>query len=130
MPYGYRAPTHHMRFVMERVLHAPQSWGACPGLSELDIHTAEAVLDEAAHFASGVLLPLNARGDQQGCVLSADGQVRTPDGFAQLLAQTPEDTQARARLERMRYGVQWLLPQAQVHWQALQTARAVPLEVG
>lgn len=53
MPYGYRAPTHHMRFVMERVLHAPQSWRACPGLSELDIHTAEAVLDEAAHFASG-----------------------------------------------------------------------------
>ncbi len=83
MPYGYRAPTHHMRFVMERVLHAPQSWRACPGLSELDIHTAEAVLDEAAHFASGVLLPLNARGDQQGCVLSAGGQVRTPDGFAQ-----------------------------------------------
>ncbi|MFM8346034.1 MAG: acyl-CoA dehydrogenase family protein [Betaproteobacteria bacterium] len=49
---------------------------------------------------------------------------------AQLLAQTPEDAQARARLERMRYGVQWLLPQAQVHWQALQTARPLPLEVG
>ena len=49
---------------------------------------------------------------------------------AQLLAQAPEDTQARARLERMRYGVQWLLPQAQVHWQALRAAPPLPLEVG
>ena len=81
MPYGYRAPVEHMRFVMERVLNAPQSWRGCPGFADLDGQTAEAVLDEAARFAAEVLLPLNTRGDQQGCIRLADGTVRTPDGF-------------------------------------------------
>ncbi len=81
MPYDYQAPIRHMRFVMEEVLQAGASWRACPALSDVDLETAEAVMDEAARFASQVLLPLNAIGDQQGCSRQSDGAVQTPDGF-------------------------------------------------
>ena len=81
MAYDYRAPLRDMRFVIERVLEAPDSWRSCGAWSELDAGTAAAVLEEGARFASGVLLPLNAPGDAAGCRLQ-DGQVRTPAGFA------------------------------------------------
>ncbi len=79
--WHYRAPLDEMRFVMDRVLGAPTSWRACGAFAELDIDTADAVLDQAARFASEVLQPLNAGGDQQGCRRDEHGRVRTPDGF-------------------------------------------------
>jgi alkylation response protein AidB-like acyl-CoA dehydrogenase len=82
MPYDYQAPLREMRFVIERVLNAPQSWAACEAFADLDIETSDAVLEEAARFAREVLLPLNASGDAKGCIRSSDGSVRTPRGFA------------------------------------------------
>ncbi len=38
---------------------------------------------------------------------------------AQILAASPKDPTATARLARMRYAAQWMLPQAQVHWRAV-----------
>ena len=78
--WQYIAPLREMRFVSERVLEAPASWRTCAAFTDLDIETTEAVLEEAARFASEKLLPINARGDAQGCTLEA-GQVRTPDGY-------------------------------------------------
>jgi hypothetical protein len=40
-------------------------------------------------------------------------------------ADQTDDAQL-AGLARCRYGVQWLLPQAKVHWQALKGERALP----
>lgn len=79
--WQYEAPLRDMRFVIERVLQAPASWAACPAFAEVDVDTVDAVLEEAARFASGVLLPLNAAGDLQGCTRSAEGHVATPEGF-------------------------------------------------
>jgi alkylation response protein AidB-like acyl-CoA dehydrogenase len=81
MAYHYSAPLQDMRFVIERVLGAPALWSACPSWADLDADTASAVLEEAARFASGVLQPLNASGDHEGCTLQA-GAVQTPAGFA------------------------------------------------
>ena len=81
MAWDYVAPLRDMRFVIERVLDAPASWRECAAFAELDTDTAAAVLQEAARFAREVLLPINARGDAEGCRLDADGQVRTPQGF-------------------------------------------------
>ncbi len=81
MAYTYEAPLDDMRFVIEHVLRAPASWAACAPFAELDADTGAAVLEEAARFASGVLQPLNASGDLQGCTWAADGSVRTPAGW-------------------------------------------------
>ena len=80
MAYDYIAPLRDMRFVIDRVFDASASWAACPAFDDLDIDTAAAVLEEAARFASEVLLPTNAPGDGEGCTLQAGG-VRTPVGY-------------------------------------------------
>ena len=67
MSWDYRAPLQDMRFVIERVLAAPATWARCEAFAELDLDTVDAVLEEAAKFASGVLLPINASGDAVGC---------------------------------------------------------------
>jgi len=81
MAWDYRAPLQDMRFVMERVLGAPATWAQCAPFAELDLDTVDAVLQEAARFAAGVLLPINATGDAAGCVRDKAGQVRTPPGY-------------------------------------------------
>ena len=81
MPYDYQPPLKHMRFVMERVLKAPESWRACGDWAELDGSTVESVLGEAGRFSREVLLPLNAPGDAQGCRRDESGAVHTPAGF-------------------------------------------------
>ena len=81
MSWMYEAPLQQMRFVLEHVLDAPAHWRACEAFADLDMDTADAVLQEAARFACEVLQPLNAVGDVEGCVRQADGSVRTPTGF-------------------------------------------------
>jgi len=81
MTWDYRAPLQDMRFVIERVLDAPASWARCTPFADLDLDTVDAVLAEAAKFASGVLLPINASGDAVGCQRDDAGAVRTPPGF-------------------------------------------------
>ncbi|MGA1327475.1 MAG: acyl-CoA dehydrogenase family protein, partial [Rubrivivax sp.] len=81
MAWDYVAPLDDMRFVLGRVLDAPASWARCALFADLDLDTAGAVLEEAAKFAAGVLLPINASGDAAGCVRNASGDVRTPPGY-------------------------------------------------
>ncbi|MFM8766857.1 MAG: acyl-CoA dehydrogenase N-terminal domain-containing protein, partial [Rubrivivax sp.] len=76
MAWEYHAPLQDMRFVMERVLDAPAAWAQCQPFAELDLDTVDAVLQEAAKFAAGVLLPINAQGDAVGCVRDEAGRGR------------------------------------------------------
>jgi alkylation response protein AidB-like acyl-CoA dehydrogenase len=78
--WNYTAPLRDMRFVMEDVLGAPAAWAATPAFADFDAATARQVLEEAGKFASGVLAPINAAADLQGCRWH-DGQVSTPDGY-------------------------------------------------
>ncbi len=77
----YDPPVREMRFVLHDVLDIETQLAECAGnLPQRDL--VDAVLDEAARFASQVLAPLNAVGDAEGCTLDkADGSVRTPNGF-------------------------------------------------
>ena len=84
MPWTYDAPLADMRFVIEQVLQAPASWAACPGFADVDSDTVAAILEEGNRFARERVLPTNASGDREGCRREADGQVRTPTGFAEL----------------------------------------------
>src|SRR5574337_171721 len=75
----YIAPVKDMRFVMDEIVGL-DAIAALPGYEEATPDMADAILEEAAKFASGVLAPLNRSGDTQGCKLAPDGVV-TADGW-------------------------------------------------
>ncbi len=74
----YTAPLKDMDFLLHDVLNVSER--DIPGYADLDRSFTGAVLEEAGKLAADVLAPLNAVGDQEGCVLE-NGVVRTPSGF-------------------------------------------------
>ena len=75
---SYSAPVKDMQFLLHDVLKISEA--DIPGYADLDRGFTQAVLQEAAKVAQGILAPLNAVGDKEGCVLE-NGVVRTPSGF-------------------------------------------------
>ncbi len=76
---SYIAPIADMRFVLVE-LAGLGAVGELPGLEDATPDLVEAVLEEAAKFASNVLAPLNRAGDVDGARL-VDGQVHTTPGW-------------------------------------------------
>ncbi len=88
---SYDAPLREMRFVLHEVLDMETQLAGAVGNTPTR-ELADAVLDEAARFASAVLAPLNTVGDTQGCTLDKrDASVRTPSGFREAYAQFAGD---------------------------------------
>jgi 3-(methylthio)propanoyl-CoA dehydrogenase len=85
---AYTAPLKDMRFVLNE-LAGLEEVAKLPGYEEATPDTVDAILEEAARFASGVLDPLNRSGDQEGSKWS-DGEVRTPKGFREAYRQFAE----------------------------------------
>nr|MBA3776193.1 acyl-CoA dehydrogenase [Betaproteobacteria bacterium] len=81
----YTAPLQDMKFVIEELVGLDRI-SALPGCEEVNGELVDAVLGEAAKFASGVLAPLNRPGDQQGARF-ADGAVASADGFREAYRQ-------------------------------------------
>jgi len=77
--HDYQAPLADMRFVLRELVNFNELT-QLPGFDDMTPDIAEAVLQEAAKFASGVLAPLNRQGDLQGARWR-DGQVSTADGW-------------------------------------------------
>src|ERR1700730_13305248 len=75
----YRAPLRDMRFVLHE-LHDSAALTQLRGLEDVSPELMDSILEEAAKLAEEVLLPINATGDETGCVLE-NGVVRTPKGF-------------------------------------------------
>jgi alkylation response protein AidB-like acyl-CoA dehydrogenase len=80
----YKAPLRDMRFVLHE-LHDSAALTQLNGLQDVTPDLMDSILEEAARLAEEVLLPLNASGDEQGCVLE-NGVVRTPKGFKEAYA--------------------------------------------
>jgi alkylation response protein AidB-like acyl-CoA dehydrogenase len=76
----YDAPLRDMRFVLHELYGGLEALKSIPSVAELDSGLVDTILDESARFATEVLLPINASGDQEGCVLQ-NGKVTTPKGF-------------------------------------------------
>ena len=87
---SYAAPLRDMRYVMYDLLDAEREFAALPAHAQLDRETMDAVLEEAARFASQVAFPLNAVGDQEGCRIDEQGSVTTPTGFKEAYRQFVE----------------------------------------
>ncbi len=81
----YAAPLRDMKFVL-RELAGVEQVAKLPGYEEASPDTVDAILEEAAKFATGVLDPINYTGDQEGSKW-ADGAVRTPKGFREAYQQ-------------------------------------------
>ena len=75
----YRAPVADIAFTLKHAagLEARDGRGALRRLSE---DVVDAVLEEAGKFATTVIAPLNAVGDQHGTPLK-DGEVTMPPGW-------------------------------------------------
>ena len=61
----YRAPVRDIRFVLHELI-GEAAIRQNPAHSDYSAETADAILEEAAKFAEGVLSPLNWSGDQEG----------------------------------------------------------------
>ena len=81
----YTAPLQDMQFVIKELVGLADIT-AMPDCAEVTEDLVDAVLDEAAKFATGVLDPLNRTGDKTGSRL-ADGSVTTPPGFKEAYRQ-------------------------------------------
>jgi 3-(methylthio)propanoyl-CoA dehydrogenase len=81
----YYAPVPQMRFTIEHLADLPEVT-ALPDFSSVDGDTVQAVLEEAAKFAGGVLAPINWLGDRQGVKVENDAVV-VPTEFSDAYAQ-------------------------------------------
>ena len=77
----YKAPLRDMRFVMHE-LHNSAAHVAEIGQPDVTAELMDSILEEAGKFATDILLPINASGDEEGCRLE-NGVVRTPKGFVE-----------------------------------------------
>src|SRR5438552_8049011 len=76
----YHAPLQEMTFVLNELAGLAQV-ASLPGFEEAAPDTVNAILEEAAKFATNVLDPLNGSGDREGATRLPDGSVKTPAGF-------------------------------------------------
>jgi alkylation response protein AidB-like acyl-CoA dehydrogenase len=70
-----------MQFVMQDLLHLDKHYQALPDCDEVNQELIDAILGEASKFSEEVVAPLNAAGDEVGCQMLEDGEVKTPPGF-------------------------------------------------
>lgn len=84
----YQAPYKDMQLLLAQS-YLQQDLATFESLDGFDPELANAVMEEAAKFASGVLAPLNAVGDVQGCRFQ-DGKVITADGWREAYQQFAE----------------------------------------
>ena len=86
----YTAPVRDMKFALYDVIEADKLYARL-GIEHAQRDLLDAVMDEAAKFTQTVLAPLNAVGDEVGCVYDkATGAVTTPPGFKEAYAQFVE----------------------------------------
>jgi alkylation response protein AidB-like acyl-CoA dehydrogenase len=83
--HSYAAPLRDMRFVLKELAGLEQV-ARLPGYADASPDLVDAVLDEAAKFASTVLAPLNAEGDRNGARWDKQ-TVTMPPGFREAYQQ-------------------------------------------
>jgi alkylation response protein AidB-like acyl-CoA dehydrogenase len=78
-----------MRFVLHE-LHESAAHLQAINRPDVNAELIDSILEEAAKFATEVLLPINASGDEEGCQYE-NGVVRTPRGFREAYTKFREN---------------------------------------
>ncbi len=87
---SYKAPVKEHLFLLKEVLGI-EAYSHLPGFADATPELAGLLLEEAAKFCEGVLAPLNAVGDREGCKYDgATAKVTTPTGFKAAYASMVE----------------------------------------
>jgi alkylation response protein AidB-like acyl-CoA dehydrogenase len=81
----YNAPIRDMLFLVNEWIGI-ENLNSLPGFEDVDADLIEAVLEEAAKFASGELLAINREGDEHGARFD-NGSVTTPPGYKEAYTQ-------------------------------------------
>ena len=81
----YQAPIRDYQFILSELLNIYQHQDM-KGFDEFDADLVDAILQGVADFATDIMLPINASGDNEGCKL-VDGKVITPKGFIEAYQQ-------------------------------------------
>jgi alkylation response protein AidB-like acyl-CoA dehydrogenase len=84
MTQTYKPPIRDIEFALFEVLGFEQHYQTL-GYEHVNQELMTAIVTGMAKFSEKQLSPLNAVGDQQGCVL-VNGSIKTPDGFKQAFA--------------------------------------------
>jgi alkylation response protein AidB-like acyl-CoA dehydrogenase len=87
--HEYQAPLADMKFVLRELVDLPLL-AQLPGFGDFNLELADAVLEEAAKFAAGVLSPLNRSGDLEGARWR-EGDVLTSAGWKQAYSRFAAD---------------------------------------
>jgi 3-(methylthio)propanoyl-CoA dehydrogenase len=87
--HEYQAPLADMKFVLRELVDR-ELLAQLPGFADLTLDVADAVLEEAAKFAAGVLSPLNRSGDLEGARWQ-EGQVLTAGGWKEAYTRFAAD---------------------------------------
>ncbi len=77
---SYTAPVADTMFILNEIVGLDRMANV-PGFASASSDIVAAILEEGGKFASQVLHPLNAVGDQIGCKRNDDGTVTVPPGF-------------------------------------------------
>jgi len=86
----YKAPLRDMQFVMQDLLNIEKHYQSLPDCEEVNQELIDAILGEASKFSENIVAPLNAVGDQEGCQMLDNGEVKTPAGFKEAYQQYVE----------------------------------------
>ena len=86
----YKAPLRDIKFVMDEMLDIQSHYSQLPGGEAAEPDMVDAIIQEGAKFCEQVLSPLNQSGDEEGCQLTDDGEVTTPNGFKEAYQQYME----------------------------------------
>ena len=85
---NYKAPQRDTLFALNELFGFEKHY-ADLGFDEVSNDLVTAIFSEAAKFSENVLAPINAVGDEEGCVWN-DGEVTTPTGFKEAYHQYVE----------------------------------------
>ena len=85
----YRVPLRDMQFALFELFGFDAHYQSLPGCEDATPDVINAIIEESAKFCEGVLAPLNAVGDAEGCKWN-NGDVTTPTGFKEAYQQFVE----------------------------------------